>query len=151
MRHIVRPLALMKNTVAFHIAVHEVRQSDARYAPHAYAFLCDALDHAVKLLARDDAEDRHVTGQELLAGFRDLALREFGPMALFVMHEWGIKTSEDVGRMVYNFIEIGFFGRNDTDSLNDFSDGVNMAEALRAPYLLKAKAGAAPDDLKTQN
>ena len=121
----------MKNTVAFHIAVHEARKRDACYAPQAYAFLCDALDHSVKLLARENAEDRHVTGQELLVGFRDLALHEFGPMALFVMHEWGIKTSEDVGRMVYNFIDVGFYGRNETDSIEDFSDGVNMEDAFQ--------------------
>jgi uncharacterized repeat protein (TIGR04138 family) len=130
---------MMKDTVAFHIAVHEVRQRDPRYAPHAYAFLCDALDHAVKLLNREDADDRHVTGQELLVGFRALALDEFGPMANFVMQEWGIKSSEDVGCMVYNFIEVGFYGKNDTDSIEDFSDGVNMKEALNAPYALKGK------------
>ena len=121
----------MKDDIAFHIAVHQVRERDPRYASQAYAFLCEALHHAVKLLKREEADDRHVTGQELLVGFRDLALQEFGPMALFVMHEWGIRASEDVGRMVYNFIEVGFYGRNDTDSLADFSDGVNLEEALK--------------------
>ena len=124
----------MKNSFPFHLAVHEVRQRDPRYAAEAYAFLCDALTHAVKLLDREDKDDRHVTGPELLMGFRDLALHEFGPMALFVMHEWGIRCSEDVGNMVYNFIEVSYFGRNDNDRLEDFSDGISLEHELTKPY-----------------
>jgi len=130
----------MKNNIAFHIAVREVQARDPRYAPGAYAFLCDALEHTIKLLKREEAEDRHVAGPELLAGFRDLALREFGPLALFVMHEWGVRQSEDVGNMVYNFIKLGYFGKNETDSLEDFSDGVSLDEALRKPFRLQQRS-----------
>ena len=124
----------MKENMAFHIAVHEVRQSDPRYAAQAYAFLCEALEHSVKMLDREESEDRHVSGPELLQGFRDLALREFGPMALFVVNEWGVRASEDVGNMVYNFINLGYFGRNETDRIEDFSDGVSLTEALSKPF-----------------
>ena len=114
--------------------IHEVLQRDARYPAPAYAFLCDALPHTVEMLARADEKDEHVTGQQLLAGFRDFALKEFGPMALFTLHEWGIHRSEDVGNMVYNFIAVKYFGKNETDSLNDFSDGVSLDEALSKPF-----------------
>jgi uncharacterized repeat protein (TIGR04138 family) len=124
----------MKDSISFHLAVQEVLKRDARYARESYAFLCEALAHAVKMLGREDADDHHVTGPELLAGLRDFALQEYGPMALFVMHEWGIHQSEDVGNMVYNLIGIGYFGKNDTDRLEDFSDGVDLTEALRKPY-----------------
>lgn len=125
---------LMDSTLEFQLAVHSVLQRDDRYSAQAYAFLCDALPFTVKLLNRQDADDRHVTGQELLEGFRALSLREFGPMALFVLKEWGITCSEDVGNMVYNLIEVKFFGKNDTDSINDFSDGVCLTEALTSPF-----------------
>lgn len=124
----------MKDTLAFHIAVREVRQRDPRFAAEAYAFLCDALEHTVKLLRREEAENRHVSGPELLAGFRDLALREFGPMALVVLREWGIMRSEDVGEMVYHFIRHGFFGKNETDRQEDFSDGISLEEELGKPF-----------------
>ena len=129
----------MKNDIAFHIAVREVRARDPRFAPQAYDFLCESLEHTVKTLRRENAEDRHVTGPQLLAGFRDKALQDFGPMAWLVMKEWGITCSEDVGAMVYQFINIGYFGRNETDCIEDFSDGVSMKEYLTKPFPPAAK------------
>jgi uncharacterized repeat protein (TIGR04138 family) len=127
----------MKDTVAFNIAVREVRQRDPRFASQAYVFLCESLEHTIKMLHREDQEDRHVAGPQLLAGFRDLALREFGPMALFVLRDWGITCSENVGEMVYNFIDLGYFGKNETDRIEDFSDGVSLEEELTKPFRMK--------------
>ncbi len=124
----------MNHEPAFHLAVRDAQKRDPRYAAQAYVFLCDALGHALKLLKRENAEDRHVAGPELLAGLRDLALREFGPMALCVMRDWGITRSEDVGNMVYLLINAGYFGKNETDSIEDFSDGVSLEEALTKPF-----------------
>lgn len=124
----------MKESIAFHIALREVRKRDPRFAPEAYAFLCESLEHTIKMLHREDSEDRHVAGQQLLAGFRDLALREFGPMAFFVLRNWGITCSEDVGQMVYNFINLGYFGKNETDRIEDFTDGVSLEEELTRSF-----------------
>jgi uncharacterized repeat protein (TIGR04138 family) len=124
----------MRESLALQLAVHEVLQRDPRYAAGAYAFLSQVLGHTVKMVEREDADDRHVNGKELLAGFRDLALQEFGPMAAFIVNDWGVKASEDVGHMVFNLISVGYFGRSETDCLEDFSDGVDMAEALSRPY-----------------
>lgn len=124
----------MRETFALQLAVHEVRQRDSRYLPEAYAFLCEALTHTVKMLERESEEDRHVNGRELLAGFRDLAVLQFGPMAAFVISDWGLTCSEDVGNMVYNLIGVGYFGKNETDSVEDFSDGVALMEALNRPF-----------------
>jgi uncharacterized repeat protein (TIGR04138 family) len=130
----------MKDSVAFHIAVHAVRERDPRFAPQAYAFLCESMEHTIKMLHREGSEDRHVAGPELLAGFRDLALREFGPMALFVLREWGITCSEHVGQMVYNFIGLGYFGKNETDRIEDFSDGVSLEEELTKPFRMDRRS-----------
>jgi uncharacterized repeat protein (TIGR04138 family) len=126
----------MHETFAFHIAVREACRRDSRFAPEAYGFLCQVLQHTVKMVGREEEENRHVNGPELLAGWRDLAVLEFGPMASFVMREWRVTRSEDVGAMVFHFIDIGYFGRNKTDCVQDFSDGVDMDEALRRPFQL---------------
>ncbi len=128
----------MKNSFAFQLAMHEVRRRDTRYAPEAYAFLFEALEHTVQKLGRHEQEDHHVAGPELLMGFRELAIQEFGPMAWYVMSDWGIRCSEDVGNMVYNFIEVSFFGKNENDKLEDFSDGVGLQEALCKPFQRQA-------------
>jgi uncharacterized repeat protein (TIGR04138 family) len=125
----------MKSDIAFHIAVRDVRERDPRFAPQAYDFLCESLEYTVKSLKRENAEDRHVTGPQLLVGFREKALLDFGPMAWTVMREWGVRCSEDVGTMVYNLINIGYFGKNETDSIEDFSDGISLKESLTKPYL----------------
>ncbi|WP_166442926.1 Minf_1886 family protein [Phragmitibacter flavus] len=134
----VRPRRVMKENFAFQLAMHAVQQRDSRYAPQAYAFVCDSLAHTVQLLNRDKADSHHVTGPEMLRGFRDLALQQFGPMAVIVMREWGIRSSEDVGNMVYNLIEAEYFGKNESDKLEDFADGIPLEEFLSKPYQKKS-------------
>jgi uncharacterized repeat protein (TIGR04138 family) len=135
------PVTRSEMSVSFHDAVHEARQRDPRYPAQAYAFLCQALEHTTKKLKSESGEhDHHVTGQELLVGFRELALQEFGPLAFVVMREWGIQSSEDVGNMVYNFIAGGFFGRNESDRIEDFSDGVPLEEALKKPFEIRGNS-----------
>lgn len=135
----------MKDFLAFQLAVHEVCRKDSRFSPQAYGFLCEALEHTTKMLDRAEEDSRHVTGQELMQGWRDLAVLQFGPMAWFVMCEWGVIRSEDVGAMVYNFIEIGYFKKNDSDSIHDFSDGVDLQIALKKPFT-PARTGGGGDE-----
>lgn len=109
---------------------------DPRYDREAYGFLREALDHTIrarKARARSRKE-RHVRGPELLDGFRELALDQFGPMTMTVMEEWGVRRTEDVGHMVFNLIEVGAFGRTDEDSLDDFCGGFDFREAFVAPF-----------------
>jgi len=117
----------------FHFAIHQAVQKDPRYHPHAYEFVRDALHAAVKHF-RSGQDDQHVTGQEVLEGVRIHALEEYGPMAFTILGEWGLRSGEDVGKVVYNLIETGYFGRNEGDSLEDFSGGFSFEEALSKPY-----------------
>jgi uncharacterized repeat protein (TIGR04138 family) len=136
----------MQENLAFQLAVHEACRRDPRFARNAYAFLCDVLQHTVKMTGRESGEDGnrvHVNGPELLAGWRDLAMLEFGPMANLVMHEWGVARSEDVGAMVFHFINIGYFGKSESDRLEDFCDGVDMVEALGKPYVASSRTRGA--------
>ena len=126
----------------FDEAVEAVLGKDKRFQMDAYAFLRDALDFALKSeeeCAR--AENRHVDGGHLLDGFRDYALQEFGQMALTVLDEWGVRSTNDVGEMVFNLIEVGVFGKADTDNREDFKGVYDFEEAFRGPFIPKgAKA-----------
>ena len=94
---------------------------DPRFEADAYVFLRDALDFTVReMRKRRDTEEHHVSGEELLDGFRRLAINQFGPMVPTVLDSWGIRCTDDIGDMVFNLIEIGAFGKNDTDSKQDF-------------------------------
>lgn len=109
---------------------------DGRYAPEAFQFLYESLDHAVRLAGRETAEgvDRHVTGQELLAGMRAHALELFGPLAGHVWRAWGVRETLDWGRIVFLLVEEGLLNRQETDSLDDFRDGFDFEAAFQRGY-----------------
>ena len=120
--------------ISFDDAVRLCISADPRYQPEAYDFVRDALHVAVKKFCDGD-DNQHVGGQQLLEGVRDYALREYGPMALFVLRQWGVNQGLDIGHIVYNLINVRYFGRSEGDSLEDFGGGYDFEEALTAPFL----------------
>ena len=75
-------------TPTFEDAVSRIVRKDPRFAERAYSFLKDALDFTMQRVEeRENGSQRHVSGQELLEGFRDYALAQFGPMASTVMKD----------------------------------------------------------------
>ena len=111
-----------------------VRQ-DLRYDREAYLFLRDALDYTIKARKKAKEIDQHVTGQQLLDGIRQYALKQFGPMVPTVFDSWGVRCGEDFGEMVFNFIRVGIFGKTESDSLEDFRHGYTFHDAFVAPFL----------------
>jgi uncharacterized repeat protein (TIGR04138 family) len=109
---------------------------DGRYAPEAFQFLFESLDHAVRLAGREEAEgaDRHVSGQELLAGLRHHAAEIFGPLAGDVWRAWGIRESIDWGRIVFLLVDAGMLNRQENDTIEDFRDGFDFDDAFVRSY-----------------
>lgn len=109
---------------------------DGRYAPEAFTFLYESLDPAAKLAGREGAEgaERHVTGQELLAGMRAHALEVFGPLAGHVWRAWGVRETFDWGRIVFLLVDEGLLNRQDSDSIEDFRDGFDFDATFQDQY-----------------
>lgn len=124
----------MQSQISFGEAIHLCLEKDPRYHPSAYELVRDAL-HVACSKFRDGADDKHVTGQELLEGFREHVIQEFGPMSLTILEEWGVTRGLDVGHIVYNLINVGYFGKNEGDSLEDFDGGFTFAKAFTEPFL----------------
>jgi len=116
--------------------VRKVWKEDGRYRLEAYQFLFDALDKAVRLAGKDEAQgaERHVTGQELLAGMRAHAADLFGPLAAQVWRTWGVHSTLDWGRIVFNLVDAKLLNRQETDTLEDFVDGYDFDEAFVRHY-----------------
>jgi uncharacterized repeat protein (TIGR04138 family) len=130
----------------FEQSVVSILKRDRRFDPHAYFFLKDALDFTLKRIAEsNNGQARHVSGPELLAGFRDCALEQFGPMASTLMNEWSIRKCQDVGDMVFHLIEEQVFGKQDSDKKEDFSEVFDFEASLITPFLPKSKAAAHSD------
>ncbi len=121
--------------IRFEEAIKIIRERDKRFDMDAYLFLRDALDFTVKELRSDEIEEhRHVSGPELLAGAKDYALKEYGPMALTVLESWGVHTGNDIGAMVFQLIDVGAFGKSPDDSPEDFMDVIDLEKDLTEPF-----------------
>lgn len=126
----------------FDKAVISIIQKDSRFDPGAYLFLKTALDFTMARIAENNAGiARHVSGAELLEGFRDCALDLFGPMAYTVLREWGVLCCEHVGEMVFFLIEAGVFGKQESDTQQDFNSIYDFETALLEPFVsLKSRS-----------
>jgi len=117
--------------------IKEICRRDSRYHPRSYVFVLEALDYTGKKLNKHALEgaERHVSGGELLEGIRAYALEQFGPMALTVLDNWGVRTTEDFGEIVFNLVEAGKLRKTDQDNRKDFVHGYNFREAFTRPFL----------------
>jgi len=114
----------------------ELVVADPRYPRDAYLFLRDGLEYTQRLLKREiGTKARHISGQELLEGLREYALKEYGPMALTLLAEWGVRRTEDFGNLVFNMVEHGILSKTDRDSRDDFRNGYDFDQAFRSPFL----------------
>jgi uncharacterized repeat protein (TIGR04138 family) len=125
---------------SFEEAIELIQRSDRRYHRDAYWFVREALDFTQKTTGKDHrGHIRHVSGQELLEGIREYALKQFGPMAMMVMEEWGIHSGQDFGEIVFNMVDIGVLAKTEKDSRADFGGGYDFYEAFRRPFLPPSK------------
>ncbi len=129
--------------IGFAEALDSIVASDPRYQRESYIFLRDALDFTTKQQKKAKGTTvRHVSGPELLQGVRQYALKEFGPMVVTVFDSWGIRSTEDVGHMVFNLIGEGIFGKTDEDSIEDFKNIFDFQEAFVKPFAPEKKVPA---------
>jgi uncharacterized repeat protein (TIGR04138 family) len=114
---------------------------DPRYSIHAYAFIFDAIAYTKKLRARGPAKPgraipQHVTGRQLCQGARDLALAQYGYLARVVLRQWGIRSTSDLGEIVYNLIASGDLEKTPSDSRSDFDSVFDLEQALTRDFHL---------------
>jgi uncharacterized repeat protein (TIGR04138 family) len=125
----------------------EVLARDPRYPIEAYAFLFESLDYTRNMLKRKRSRFRatrvpphpfaqHVTGQELSEGARRLALEQYGQLAPLILGQWGIRSTSDLGSIVYNLIESGAMAKTPTDSRTDFDNVYDFSTGFQAEFVL---------------
>lgn len=114
---------------------------DPRYRPQAYHAVRLGLDHAQRTVhgeprkgARLTSKSRHVSGPQVLEGFRVHCLEAYGPMTFPLLHNWGVRRTSDVGNIVFNLIASGLFGKSDDDQPQDFSTVYDFKAAFASPY-----------------
>jgi uncharacterized repeat protein (TIGR04138 family) len=123
--------------VNFDEELEQILAKDSRFHRDAYLFIRDALQitkRQVHKENRESREEKHVTGQELLEGIRQFALKEFGPMSVTVFEEWGVRNCRDFGEIVFNMVEIRLLAKTERDTRDDFQSGYDFTDAFRKPF-----------------
>ena len=127
--------------------LHQLLERDRRYRFEAYEFVIEGLECAQRKVfseaaasVADDADEAdiedafHVTGQQLCQAIRDLALSLYGMTAICVLRHWGIRSTRDIGEIVFNMIEIEKMKKTDRDRIEDFDDVFEFDQAFRPAF-----------------
>jgi len=114
------------------VNIERIAAEDGRYLPEAFYFVYEALDYKLRQIG----EVRHLRAEELLDGFRSLALDRFGLMARVVLEHWGVTRTDDVGEIVYLLIEHGLLFETDEDSKGEFQGVFDFRQAFDGSYEL---------------
>ena len=114
--------------------IEQIIRDDGRYPLAAFAFLERGLQYAAQMIHGEPAGStpRHVSGQQLCEGLRELGVQTWGPLALEVLARWNIRDTRDFGEMFYLLIQHKRMGRQDTDSIEHFDDVFDFAQAFGA-------------------
>ena len=112
--------------------VEQLAAETGLYAIDAFVFVQQCLgvvsDRAHGKKAKSG--NRHVTGQQLACGMRDLSIERWGLLAGVVLNRWGIYSTLDFGRIVYAMIDAGFMAKTQDDSLEDFRNVYDFRAAF---------------------
>jgi uncharacterized repeat protein (TIGR04138 family) len=116
-----------------------IRAKAGPFPQEAFQFVRDGLAHTVRFIHGEGQADpepapkeRHVSGQQLCLGLRDYALQQYGMLARTVLSRWGIRKTEDFGRIVFAMIDGGLMRRSDQDTIEDFRGVYDFEEAFLA-------------------
>ena len=97
-------------------------QTEERVAPSA--------GRRARSARRRRGSERHLTGQQLCEAARLYALQQYGLLARVVLEWWGIRTTDDLGEIVFNMIEIGQMRKTRRDKREDFHSVYDFHEAF---------------------
>lgn len=107
------------------------------YPAEAYEFVQRGLSYTVQRIhgtAVDPDASRHVSGQQLCEGLRELAHSQWGMLARTVLGRWNIHSTVDFGRIVFAMIEAEQMQKTENDSIEDFRGVYDFRNAFEVSY-----------------
>ena len=107
-----------------------IRAHGGQYHERGYLFVLATIEF---LQTRLEVR-RHVSGPELAWACRDFAQQQFGLLAPAVLGHWGIKRTDDIGRIVFTLVEVGLLVTQPGDSETDFEGVYQFADAFGDSY-----------------
>jgi len=124
-------------------SIHQVIKEDGRYPLPAVQFVREGLSRTVEEQHPEGAVPgtrRHVSGAELCHGLRQLALERWGMLARSVLQRWNITETKDFGEIVFLLVESGWMQKGPQDSIEDFENVYDFADAFETDFDLADEA-----------
>ena len=113
----------------------QIRLREPRFHEHAYLFILSALEFSQSRLP----ERRHITGRELAEACRDLALDRYGVMARLVLDHWGVRSTSDIGDVVFTLVGHGSSDQSAHGLAPGFRRRFRLRSGVRARLSLEAR------------
>ena len=107
-----------------------IRMRESRFDQRAYLFVLAALEYCQQRLT----ERRHITGRELALACRDLALEHYGVLARHVLDHWGVRSTADLGDVVFTLVELELLMSQPTDTREEFIGVYDFDQAFDREY-----------------
>jgi uncharacterized repeat protein (TIGR04138 family) len=112
-------------------SIEELAREDRRYPPGAYLLVFEGLELALSRLS----SRRHVAPRELVEGIRDAAIDQWGLLARTVLETWNVRTTSDMGDLVFNLIGRGLLVAGDEDQRTQFDDLFDFREGFDESFV----------------
>ena len=74
------------------------------------------------------------TGFRIALACRDLALERVGVLARVVLEHWGVRSSADIGDVVFTLVELELLMSQATDTRDEFADVFDFDHAFQRDY-----------------
>jgi uncharacterized repeat protein (TIGR04138 family) len=107
-----------------------IRLREPRFDERAYLFVLNALEFCQQRLP----ERRHITGRELSFACRDLALDRYGVMSRLVLDHWGVRSTSDLGDVVFTLVDLGLLMSQASDTRDEFFEVFDFDRAFEREY-----------------
>ena len=128
---------------SFERELQDVVASVGVYSVEAFYFIQEGISRAAErvhgplpAVATKD-QNRHISGQQLCEGLREIAIERWGLMAHAVLTTWGIRSTLDFGKIVFALIDAGLFQKQPHDTVEDFADVYDFRKAFITDYRIK--------------
>ncbi len=123
--------------------LEEISRQDGRYDAKALKFVFDGLGHTIQRIREAEEEGlerpRHITGAELAEGIAHLAVERWGLLARMVLNHWGLKTTRDIGEIVYLMIAHKWMTAQESDHIEDFDNVYDFEQIFEKQYRFEIK------------
>ncbi len=130
------PMSPQQAVVAQWMAKDEITPDELRQLS-GQGDLPPEIAQAIFELGGTEKMNRHVTGQQLCWGVRNAALAHWGLMAQDVLARWNIRSTDDIGAIIFALVENDWLQKQPTDTIGDFKDVFSFEAAFEQDYRIE--------------